>query len=152
VILHESHLANDGSSADLGVVTDHGAHPDDGAIFDRGIVDHGPVAHSHSRADAGAFVWTGMNDDALFDGGFIANLDRAEVAAQDGAMANVATLADDDFSNDLCRRCDAGCRRDDRPMILKCVDRHPWSSLGIAMKSLVRHDAILTGGIEPPGL
>lgn len=37
MILHQSHFAHDGAGADLGVVADHGPHPDDSAIFYRGI-------------------------------------------------------------------------------------------------------------------
>ena len=66
--------------SDLRKVADHGAHSDDGAIVDDRVVDHRPVPKGDALADTCPILGAGMDDDSLFDGGFVADLDGTIIA------------------------------------------------------------------------
>src|SRR5271157_1800329 len=66
-------------------------------------MDNRPVSYDNAFADRTAFIRRGMYDCPFLDRRFIADLDGAVVAPQDGPVADIAALADPHVAYDNCR-------------------------------------------------
>lgn len=112
-------FSDHGPLTGAGIVADHGLHPDQNAVLDNGVMDHGHVADDDLVADADLFRL--VDDDAFFHGGFIADIDGSEVRPDDGPESDITVPADGDRADDFRAGRDPGALADNRPFSFKFI-------------------------------
>ena len=107
---------------DHGPYAEDGTHSDDRQVANGSAMQYGPMPEGNPIADALHIARRAVDDDALLHGRTVADFDPAVIAADNGAVANIAIVSDNNVADNGGQFADLGILADNGLPVVKTVD------------------------------